>query len=133
MKTAIGAVMSLFLLVALGCESPRGGGVTSDEGFRISTPAFATTLKQGETQSVPISLSRGEAFKRDVTLQTRTAKGLSVAPTQTVIKGNDRPDTQLRITAAKDADLGTYKVYVKGTPEIGESTTAEITVKVVAP
>lgn len=36
-------------------------------------------------------------------------------------------------TPAKNTDLGKYKVYVKGTPETGEATSAEITVKVVAP
>jgi len=40
---------------------------------------------------------------------------------------------QLRITAAKDADLGEYRVYVKGTPASGESTSTEFKVMVVAP
>jgi len=40
---------------------------------------------------------------------------------------------QLKITAAKDADLGEYKIFVKGTQDTGEATSTEITVKVVAP
>ena len=37
------------------------------------------------------------------------------------------------ITTAKTAALGEYRVYVKGTPETGEPTSVEFTVKVVAP
>jgi uncharacterized membrane protein len=39
----------------------------------------------------------------------------------------------LRVTAAKDANLGEYKIFVKGMPETGEATSTEFTVKVVSP
>jgi uncharacterized membrane protein len=133
MKTAIAIVMSLSLIVVLGCESPRGGSMSGGEGFKIGTPTFTTKVKQGETESVTISLHRGEYFKRDVTLEISASKGISVEPTQALVKGNEKPDVHLRVTAAKDADLGEYKIYVKGTPESGEATSTEITVKVVSP
>jgi uncharacterized membrane protein len=133
MKNAIVIAMSLFVMAALGCESPRGGGISSGEGFKIGTPVLDTKITQGETVSVTISLNRGENFKRDVTLDIRASKGISVEPTRAVVKGNEAPDVALRITAAKDANLGEYKVFVKGTPATGEATSTEITVKVVAP
>jgi uncharacterized membrane protein len=133
MKTAIAIVMSLSLMVALGCASPRGGGISGGEGFTIGTPTFDTKIKQGETESVTVSLHRGEYFKRDVTLEIKASKGISVEPTRALVRGNEKPDVHLRITAAKDADLGEYKIFVKGTPETGEATSTEITVKVVSP
>jgi uncharacterized membrane protein len=133
MKNAITIVLSLFLLVTLGCESPRGGGMSGGEGFKIGTPTFDTKIRQGETESVTISLNRGEYFKRDVTLEIKASKGISVEPTKALVRGNEKPDVHLRVTAAKDADLGEYKIYVKGTPETGQATSTEITVKVVAP
>lgn len=133
MRTAIKIATLLFMTVSLGCESPRGGGISSGEGFKIGTPILDTRITQGETVSVTISLNRGEKFKRDVTLDIRASKGISVEPTQAVVKGNEKPDVALRITAAKDANLGEYKVFVTGTPETGEATSTEITVKVVAP
>ena len=133
MKTAIAVAMSLSLMVVLGCESPRGGGMSGGEGFKIGTPTFDTKIKQGETASVTISLHRGEYFKRDVTLEINASKGISVEPTRAVVKGSEKPDVILRITAAKNADLGEYKIFVKGTPETGEATSTEITVKVVSP
>jgi uncharacterized membrane protein len=126
-------VMLSSLMVALGCESPRGGGMSGGEGFKIGTPALTTTIKQGETASVTISLNRGEYFKRDVTLEIKASKGISVEPTQALVRGNEKPDVSLRITAAKDANLGEYKIFVKGTPQTGEATSTEFTVKVVSP
>lgn len=133
MKTAIAIVMSLGLMMVLGCESSRGGGISRDEGFKITTPALVTTIKQGQAESVNISLNRGETFKRDVTLEIRSSKGINVEPTQVVVKGNDKPDVQLRVSVPKDADLGTYKVFVKGTPDSGEAASTELMVKVVSP
>lgn len=133
MKTAIMIVMGLALMVVVGCESSRGGGMSGGEGFKIVTPTFATKIKQGETESVTVSLHRGEYFKRDVTLEIKASKGISVEPAQAMIRGNEKPDVHLRITAAKNADLGDYKIYIKGTPETGEPTSTEITVKVVSP
>jgi uncharacterized membrane protein len=134
MKTAIAIVMVLGLTTNFGCSmSSRGGGMSTGEGFKISTPTFDTTIKQGETQTVTISLHRGENFKRDVSLEIRPSKGISVEPTDVLVRGSDNPDVQLQITVAQDANLGEYRVYVKGTPETGESTSTEFKVKVVAP
>ena len=135
MKTsiAIAVVMSVSLIAVLGCASPRGGGMAGGEGFKIGTPTFDVQVKQGDTQSITISLHRGEYFKRDVTLDIKASNGISVEPTSAVVKANEQPDVALRITAAKDAAIGAYKIYVKGTPETGEATSTEIKVKVVAP
>jgi uncharacterized membrane protein len=135
MKTAITFVTMLALAVVSGCQSagPRGGGVSRDEGFKIAVPTFETAVKQGELQTVAVSIQRGEYFKRDVTLQIKASKGIGVAPTSITVKASDKPDVQLRVTAAKDAALGDYRVYVKGTPDTGEPSSAEFKVKVVAP
>lgn len=135
MKAAITIVMTLALATVLGCQSssPRGGSLAQDEGFKIVVPNTTTEIKQGEVQTVALSLQRGERFKRDVKLEIKPSKGISVDPTNALLKASDKPDVQLRITAAKKAALGEYRVYVKGTPETGEPTSVEFTVKVVAP
>jgi len=96
-------------------------------------PTFDVQVKQGETQDVTISLQRGENFKRDVTLEFKPTKGISVEPTEALVKASDRPDVHLRIAAAKDAAIGEYRVYVKGKPKTGQSTEMDFTVKVVSP
>lgn len=138
MRTAIALLMTLALAAVCGCEwlrqtSPRGGSLFKDERFRISVPVFDTTVKQGEVQTVSVSLERGKNFKQDVTLQVSAAKGIGVAPADLLVKASDRPDVQLRIDAAKDAAIGEYRVQVKGTPKTGEPTSVQFIVKVVAP
>ena len=107
--------------------------MSGGEGFTIGTPTFDTKIKQGETESITITLNRGEFFKRDVTLDINASKGISVEPNRAMVRASEKPDVHLRITAAKDAALGAYKIYVKGTPEVGQATSTEITVKVVSP
>jgi uncharacterized membrane protein len=133
MKTTLVLVMTLMLTAVFGCQSPRGGGMSGGEGFKISTPTFDTKIKQGETKNVTISLDRGEYFKRDVRLEIRPSKGINVEPTKVLVKGSDNPEVQLQIAAASDANLGEYRVHIKGIPETGEPTSTEFTVKVVAP
>jgi uncharacterized membrane protein len=135
MKNAITIVLMLALAAVYGCQSssPRGGGMTKDVGFNIAVPTFSTAVKQGEVQSVTVSLERGDYFKQDVKLQIKTSTGISVEPTSVIIKASDKPDVQLRIAAAQNAAIGEYRVSVRGIPKTGESTSTEFNVKVVAP
>jgi uncharacterized membrane protein len=136
MKNAITIMLMLALATVYGCQSssPRGGGMTKDVGFNIAVPTFTTEIKQGEVQSVTVSLERGDYFKQAVKLQIKASKGISVDPTKVIIKASDKPDVQLRIAAAQNAALGVYRVSVKGTPtKTGEPTSTEFNVTVVAP
>ena len=135
MKTAITILMTLTLATISGCHSssPRGGGMTTDVGFKIAVPNFDTDVKQGEVRAVTVSLQRGESFKQDVRLQIQPSEGISVDPTDVLVKASASPEVQIRITATKNTALGAYVVSVKGTPKTGEPTSTAFTVKVVAP
>lgn len=119
---------------AMQSDSDKGGGALKGEGFKIGVPTFDTKIKQSEVQTITISLERGESFKQDVTLEIKLFKGegLTFDPAKVTVKANDKPDIQIRISAAKDANLGDYKVFVNGTPTTGESTSTEFNVKVTA-
>jgi len=138
MKKAIAITIVLMLVLAAvsGCyesDSQKGGSVLVGEDFKISVPYFDTKVKQGEVKSVTISLKRGEYFKQDVKLQIKEPKGISIDPTSVLVKASDKPDVQLRISAFKDSALGTYQVFVTGTPTIGEPASTEFNVRVVIP
>ena len=135
MKKVIMIAVTLALVTVLGCysSSEKGGSVLKGEGFRIAVPTFDVKIKQGETQSVTVSVERGESFKQDVTLEFKAAKGISIEPAKVMVKASDTPDVQLMITVPKDAALGEYKVSVKGTPKKGEPTSTEFNVKVIIP
>lgn len=135
MKTAITILMTLALVAICGCRSssPRGGGMTKDVGFKIAVPTLDTNVKQGEVRAATVSLQRGESFKQDVRLQIQASEGISVDPTDVLVKASASPEVQLRMAATKNTALGAYIVSVKGTPETGEPTSTAFTVKVVAP
>jgi uncharacterized membrane protein len=133
MKIAMVLVMTLALTVVFGCMSPKGGGMSKDEGFKIQVPMFTTDIHQGDRQTITITLRRGDFFKQDVKLDITASKGITVTPTSVLVKASDTKDVQLQVAAPKDAALGEYRVYVKGTPQTGEPTSMDIKVKVVAP
>ncbi|MGA2916756.1 MAG: hypothetical protein ABSE89_12090 [Sedimentisphaerales bacterium] len=116
-------------------DSEKGGSTLKGEGFRIAVPTFDVKVKQGETQSVIISIERGESFKQDVTLEIKLFKGKEITfdPAKVLVKASDNPDVQITITVPKGAALGEYKVSVTGTPTTGEPTSTEFNVKVEAP
>ena len=116
-------------------DSAKGGGTLKGEGFKIAVPTFDTKIKQGDIQSVTISLERGKSFKEDVTLEIKLSKneGITIDPDKVIVKAGDKPDVQLMITVPKDASLGEYIVSVTGTPTTGEPTSTEFNLKVVAP
>ena len=134
MRKAILIVMTLALIAVVGCQSssPRGGGSGQDEGFRVVVPTGNTTVQQGESESIYISLNRGQSFKRDVTLDISSTDGISVEPTTVLIKSSDRPTAQVHFTAATDAAIGRYHVNIDATPATGEPTMARFNVDVVS-
>jgi len=133
MKTVLSIVMALTVAAVSGCASPRGGSMSSDEGFRITAPTFTTDVKQGDRQTVTVSLVRDKYFKQEVTLRATATSGISVDPSKVVVEANELPDVQFQIKADKDAALGEYLVRVVATPETGNATALDFKVKVVAP
>ncbi len=131
MKKAL--VLGLIAMAALvGCKKSEPGGMAGNETFRLVVPATSTDVKQGELQTVRVSVDRGAGFKQAVKLEVQAPKGLEVDPDSTTVKPGDKGDVQLKITAAKDAPLGAQKIMVKGTPDQGDFAETEFTVTVTA-
>ena len=135
MRSAAFVGMALVLMVVGGClaSKPHGGGSAVHERFRVVVPQGSTQVQQGNTESVRVSLDRGQSFKRDVTLGISSSEGITIEPTRVLIRASDRPEAQVRITAARDAAIGTYRVNINATPATGESTSAMFNVDVVSP
>jgi len=64
MKKTVMIVTTLALLVVVGCGSPKGGGMSTDEGFRLGTPFFTTDITQGDRKTVTVSVKRTSSLKR---------------------------------------------------------------------
>ena len=128
----------IFTAALTGCNM-KGCSKSSDEGgragndtFRVAVPAIATDIKQGELQTVRLTLERGAGFKQRVKLELKAPAGLEVDPQDATVEPGDKGDVQLKITVAKDAAIGEYKILVRGTPDKGEPTETEFKIAVSA-
>jgi uncharacterized membrane protein len=118
-------------MVLTGCtKSSEEGGRAGNDTFRIGVPALATTVKQGELQTVQLTLERGAGFKQRVKLEMKAPAGLQVEPGSAIVEPGDKGEVQLKVTVAKDAAIGEHKIQVKGTPDKGEATETEFKVTV---
>ena len=135
MKTAMALAMTLVMATVCGCRSssPRGGALEKQQGFKIQVRRFTLGIKQGDTETVRVSLRRGDYFKQDVRLQLNVPQGLTIEPNDVLIKASDAPDVELQVAAAMDAALGKYRIAIKGTPATGQPTSDEFTVEVKTP
>ena len=134
MKKPLLLVAGLIVLMSLvGCDKSGTGGGAGDQTFKLMIPNTTTTVKQGEAQTVKVSLERGAGFKQGVKLDMKAPTGLTVEPDGATVKAGDKGELQLTIRAAKDAALGDQKIVVKGSPDHGETVELELKVAVIAP
>jgi len=132
-KAFVVVLMTLVAMVAFtGCKKSDEGGRAGTDTFKVVVPALGTTVKQGELQTIKVSIERGEGFTQPVKLEFKSATGVTIDPDSTTVKPGDKGDVQLKISAAKDAPIGESKVLVKGTPDKGDPATTEFTVTVSA-
>jgi hypothetical protein len=99
-------------------------------GVPSSLPLLSTTLQQGRTKDVSISIQRDKHFDQDVTLKfSNLPAGVTIDPATAVFKMGD---TNLKCTfsATKDAVVGDYKVLVTGHPARGHDATGEFKITV---
>jgi uncharacterized membrane protein len=125
--------VGLIAMVALvGCKKSEPGGGAGNDTFKVVVPAIGAEVKQGEVQTVRVSVERGEGFKQPVKLEVKAPTGLKVEPASATVKPGDKGDVQLTITAATDAPLGDAKVMLKGTPDQGAPAEVEFKITVSA-
>ena len=125
------AFVAVAALLFVGCNKSEPGGRGGNDTFKVVVPAMSTDVKQGEVQTVRVSIERGAGFSEGVKLQTKAySAGITVDPDSITVKPGDKGDVQLKITAAKDAPLGESKILVKGTPDKGHASEKEFTISV---
>lgn len=129
------------LVLAVGCnQSDPGGPGTrtskkpvvgqANDTFKLEAPSTETSIKQGETKTVTVSIDRGTNFDQDVKLEmSEMPKGITVTPSSTAIKASDK-EVQLTIVAAKDAALGHHTITLWGVPARDPATKTSVTLKI---
>jgi uncharacterized membrane protein len=93
--------------------------VDKKQTFTLSVPTFSTTVKQGESKAVSLSINREKNFDEDVTLKfAELPKGVTIEPASPVIKHGDT-EAKLMLRSEDDASLGDFKIKVTGHPVKG--------------
>ena len=150
MKKSYLALLTTGLVLLVGCEngkSPPGGpGATNrqqstgirvtqpENTFQLDVPNLETDIKQGESKTIKISISRGKDFDQDVKLEFAGApKGLKVTAAESMLKASEK-EVQVKLEAAADAPLGEHTITVTGSPaRDGAKTSANFKVEVQKP
>jgi uncharacterized membrane protein len=143
MRTQIAGLLVAALVAFTGCNkgTPGGPGATNpnakkpvvgqaNDTFTLSVPTLSTTLKQGDTKTVAISINRGKNLDEDVTLKfADVPTGLTIEPASPTIKRGDT-EAKLTLKAADNAALGDFTIKVTGHPTNGADASNEFKVTV---
>lgn len=123
-------LVAVALMVA-GCNnSPTGGHAATDDSFKLKAPAMSTVLKQGDRETVTVTLDRGAAFKQNVKMEAQGTKGLKVSLANTRVNNDDKAEVAVTVEADAAAPLGDHVVKIIGTPDTGAATSVDFKVKV---
>lgn len=128
------ALVAAVGLCGAGCnKSPEGGATGTSNSFHVSAPAMGTTIKQGDKQTVTLSVDRNSDFKQAVKLTADAPKGLHADLSKSTVAAGDPKDVSLSITADKEAAVGEHTIKVTATPDSGAATSVDVKVKVETP
>ena len=100
--------------------------VAAKDSFTLGLPYLSTGLKQGETQTVAITVKRAKTFDEDVALSFGPLPtGVTIAPeSPKILRGE--ADVNVMLTAASDAALGNFVIKVTGQPTTGVAATSDL-------
>ena len=131
-------LLSLAALTALtitGCQqSSEGGTPGTKANFKIEGPVTGETIKQGEQDTIDLSIDRGSDFKKDVKLSADAPAKIKAELNKTMVKASEDTKFTMTVSVDKDAPIGDHIVKVTGTPEGGGSPThLDVKIKVDKP
>jgi len=130
--------LSLAALTAVlftGCQqSSEGGTPGTKANFKIEGPVTGETIKQGEQDTINLSINRGSDFKKDVRLKAEAPDKIKAELSKPMVKASEDEKFTMNVTVDKDAAIGDHVIKVTGTPEGGGSAThLDVKIKVDKP
>jgi len=132
MKTVKFLSCACLFVAIVGCtnRSNPGGGAQKSATFTIDGPKMATSIKQGDTQTVELKINRGTDFRQAVKLKAVPPPGIDVVLSDSAITPTDKSDVNLKVAVGNNASPGEHIIQVTGTPDQGNVSTLELKVKV---
>jgi uncharacterized membrane protein len=110
-------------------KAEEAAAAAKDSAFMLKGPAGTTTVKQGATADVKITIEPGKKFKEGIKFKTSVDKeGLTAKVDPASWKAGDPTDVKVTVGATDKTEPGDYEVTVTGTPDKGDA--ASVTFKV---
>jgi len=147
------------LLVAAGCpKSPEGGKTdkaqnkdvkpaadakpvatdkatttadNKDQTFTIKKILTDVNLTQGGANETTIDITRSNNFTQSIKLEAqKVPEKVKVEFSPATVKGSDKAQSVMKVTAEKDAPVGVHTIHVHGTPDMGNGTGIDVDINV---
>jgi hypothetical protein len=124
--------LAAFSVALCGCGSSgsTGGTPGTKETFTLKSSDRSIALKQGDRQTVKLTVDRSSGFKQAVKLDATVPKGVKAEFGSKTVAAADAADVTLTVEADKDAAIGEHKIHVTATPEKGDPSVLDVVVKV---
>ncbi len=103
------------------------------DSFRLKTPMLETAIKQGDTQTLSLTLNRDDDFKQAIKFTAEAPKDVHVEVMPSEVQPSDKGEVNLRIRANSTAALGEHNIRVTGTPSAGQPVVTDVKFKVKDP
>jgi hypothetical protein len=138
MRSLLAAFAAAGLALApVACnKSPEGGTPGTEDSFTISanTPASGpalTTIKNGETKDIELTVKAKKDFKGKVTLKAEHPDKVKteLKPSSVDLSPGSEAKVQLMVTNSEAPAADSNIIKVVGTPDHGNATTVEVKVK----
>jgi len=98
----------------------------------MPSSTLPTTIKQGNSETVKLTLDRGKDFKEGVKLKIETPDKVKAEYKET-IAASDPPEITVKLDVDKAAAVGEHTIKVTATPDKGKATSGEFKIKVANP
>ena len=133
-KMLAATAAALFALTSVACnKSPEGGSPGTKDSFTVSGPTISTSIKQGNKETVTITLNRGSDFKKKVALDVKAPDKVKATFDKSSVASSDDKDVKLTIDVDKEAPVGDHIITVTATPEAGTATKLDVKLSVTKP
>ena len=116
--------------IACNKSEPGGPNPSGADSFKLEGGTIPSSIKQGDTESIKVSVDRSKGFHHTVKLNVNAPDKLKAELDRTTVKDGEPPDVNVRVTPSADAPPGDYKLTVNATPDTGVANHLELTVKV---
>jgi len=125
-------VFGAIAVAPLACSrSPEGGTPGTANSFVLVAGSVPSAIKQGDAQSVKVTVERGKDFHKSVRLQAKGPEKIHATLDRNLVKEDGPPDVNVRIHPNEDAAPGDYKVTVTASTDDGDPTNLELAVRVI--